>query len=140
MTKGEESSLEESEENKAKKEEKEDKGKKKKVKRHKVKSDSPEPVGMAEDPGDTQVSIVEVRPIMCIIVLCQISAVDSGSRAGPTGTDTSTYEDERGEVLTPTVSAIDAAENPLDRRAMVSLKKQLEIDQPQTSMDFSVGF
>ena len=59
---------------------------------------------------------------------------------GPTGTDSNTYEDERGEVLTPTVSAIDAAENPLDRRAMVSLKKQLEIDKPQTSMDFSVSF
>ena len=49
--------MEESEESKAKKEDKDEKGKdkKKKVKRHKVKSDSPEPVGMAEDPGDTQV-------------------------------------------------------------------------------------
>ena len=37
------------------------------------------------------------------------------------------------------MSAIEAAENPLDRRAMVSLKKQLEIDKPQTSMDFSVS-
>ena len=54
-SKVEEGSLEESEESKAKKEEKEDKAKKKKVKRHKVKSDSPEPVGMVEDPGDTQV-------------------------------------------------------------------------------------
>ena len=45
----------ESDESKAKKEDKDDKGKKKKVKRHRGKSDSPEPVGMAEDPGDTQV-------------------------------------------------------------------------------------
>ena len=56
------------------------------------------------------------------------------------GTDDSTQEDERGEVLTPTISAIDAAENPLDRRAMVSLKKQLEIDKPLSGMDFSVSF
>ena len=48
-------SLGELDDSKAKKEDKDDKGKKKKVKRHKVKSDSPEPVGMAEDPGDTQV-------------------------------------------------------------------------------------
>ena len=71
----------------------------------------------------------------------QISAVESGSKGVPgTGTDESTLEYERGEVQTPTVSAIDAAENPLDRRAMVSLKKQLEIDKPQTRMDFSVSF
>ena len=69
----------------------------------------------------------------------KISAGASSSKGGPIGTDASTYEDERGEVLTPTVSAIEAAENPLDRRAMVSLKKQLEIDKPQTSMDFSVS-
>ena len=54
-SKGEDGSFGESDESKAKKEDKDDKGKKKKVKRHKVKSDSPEPVGMAEDPGDTQV-------------------------------------------------------------------------------------
>ena len=65
--------------------------------------------------------------------------MDSGSRVGPAGTTSSGYQDERGEVLTPTVSAIEAAENPLDRRAMVSLKKQLEIDKPQTSIDFSVS-
>ena len=53
--KGEDGSMGESDESKAKKEDKDDKGKKKKVKRHKVKSDSPEHVGMAEDPGDTQV-------------------------------------------------------------------------------------
>ena len=63
----------------------------------------------------------------------------SSSKGGLIGTDESTYEDGRGEVLTPTVSAIEAAENPLDRRAMVSLKKQLQIDNPQTSMDFSVS-
>ena len=40
----------------------------------------------------------------------------------------------RAEVATPTFSAIDQAENPLDRRALVSLKKQLEIDQPNNKL------
>ena len=40
----------------------------------------------------------------------------------------------RGEVLTPPVSLIELAENPLDRRAMASLKKQLEIDQPHNKL------
>ena len=31
-------------------------------------------------------------------------------------------------------SAIDLAENPLDRRALVSLKKQLEIEQPNNKV------
>ena len=38
----------------------------------------------------------------------KISAGASSSKGGPIGTDTSTYEDERGEVLIPTVSAIEA--------------------------------
>ena len=41
---------------------------------------------------------------------------------------------DRAEVATPTFSAIDLAENPLDRRALVSLKKQLEIDQPTNKL------
>ena len=41
---------------------------------------------------------------------------------------------DRTEVATPTFSAIDRAENPLDRRALVSLKKQLEIDQPNNKL------
>ena len=41
---------------------------------------------------------------------------------------------DRTEVATPPFSAIDLAENPLDRRALVSLKKQLEIDQPTNKL------
>lgn len=41
---------------------------------------------------------------------------------------------DRGEVVTPTHSAIDLAENPLDRRALVSLKAQLEVDQPNNKL------
>ena len=41
---------------------------------------------------------------------------------------------DRAEVATPTFSAIDLAENPLDRRALVSLEKQLEIDQPTNKL------
>lgn len=43
-------------------------------------------------------------------------------------------EVDRTEVATPTFSAIELAENPLDRRALVSLKKQLEIDQPTNKL------
>ena len=37
-------------------------------------------------------------------------------------------------MATPTYSAIDLAENPLDRRALVSLKAQLEVDQPNNKL------
>ena len=74
-----------------------------------------------------------------------------GSKTSGTGATENSNETDRGEVMTPThrfgfnnsvsgsyvvhiCSAIDLAENPLDRRALVSLKKQLEIDQPNTAL------
>jgi len=84
-----------------------------KVKQHKVKSDSPEPVGMGDEP-DTQMD-------------------SSGSAVGATE-----EEDMRAEVMTPEHSLIDLAENPLDRRAMASLKKQLEIES-KSGQDLGAG-
>ena len=56
------------------------------------------------------------------------------------GRDESTQEDERGEVLTPTISAIKAAENPLNQRAIVTMGRQLEIDKQLSGLDFNVSF
>ena len=125
-----------SEDTETKKEEKEEKvkDKKKKGKKGKTKSDSPEPVCIDDEFKDTQISQVE-------------GGKGAGGGAGEAASDL-----DRGEVATPThrwadpaleqlciyeplhCSAIDLAENPLDRRALVSLKRQLEIDQPNNKL------
>ena len=65
-----------------------------------------------------------------VFILYQISQSEGGvSQPGGGG-----GEVDRTEVATPTFNAIDLAENPLDRRALVSLKKQLEIDQPTNKL------
>ena len=69
-------------------------------------------------------------------LICNVSTFYqiSQSEGGVSQTAGGGGEVDRTEVATPTFSAIDLAENPLDRRALVSLKKQLEIDQPTNKL------
>ena len=124
---------------------------KKKFARHKIRSESPDKefYDVIDDPAETQVATSSLEPHQSHQNPRQLS-FDDEPEVGQAVTFTQDndeveyYDDLNGEVAVDDPAPrkgeyVASKENPLDRRALLFLEKQLQMEEPESEFDLHVS-